>query len=528
MRASLWIVVLLANIVGGGLRAGAAADRPNVIVLLADDQRAQDLGLAGHPVLKTPNIDALAHRGTYFSEAFATSPICTPSRTCILLGEYERRHGVTFGSRSALTSRAFGRTYPMVLREAGYFTGYVGKNHTPIGKSAKGVGYVSGVMEKGFDSWYGAHGHLGFYPKKSHKIFASAQADTQVEILEEGALCFLGHSEECLADSKRFLATRPKDQPFCLLVNFNVPHGNGTGSMKMLPSDPELYRTTYQDQMERMPIPSSYVAAKDITTPKIPSNVYNGRYIPSYDYVKTPASLRQREMRECQTISGIDRMVGHIVDELERQGIADKTIIVYTSDHGIQHGEYGLGGKTLLYDPSLRVPLIVCDPRMPKERLGARVEQMALSVDIAPTLLELCGVEPPAGIQGRSLAPLMRGEAAAWREDFFCENMFTGQNYPRIEGVRSRQWKYIRYFDHQKNQAYQVSLSASIQGERPIYEELFDLVKDPDEKTNLVADPTYADTLAVMARRCQALVTELRGDEPPDTYTVNHRVRIPR
>jgi len=421
------------------LTALAPAQPPNVVVILADDQRAQDLGVAGHPVVQTPNIDALAGRGVYFTEAFVTTAACTPSRTSILLGQYERKHGVTFGSNSSLTEHAFARTYPMVLKKAGYFTGYVGKNHTPTGKG----GYRSGLMEKEFDYWYGAHGHLKFYPKKIHKIFKNARADTQIEILDEGMMNFLDPNEKFIAGAREFLEERPADKPFCLLVNFNVPHSAGTGSMKRLPGDPDLYRTTYRDQAARMPIPETYVATKDIETPKIPRNVYNGKFIPSYDYVRTPAALREQEIRECQTITGIDRLVGHLVAELGRQGLAENTIIVYFSDHGIQHGEYGLGGKVLLYDPSIRVPFIIVAPRLPATRRGKRVARFALSIDIAPTLLDLCGVQAPGGIQGRSLAPLMRGEPVDWRGDFFCENMFMGQNYPRIEAVRNQRFKLL-------------------------------------------------------------------------------------
>ena len=127
---------------------------PNVVVILADDQRADYLGCAGHPIVKTPNIDQLAAAGIRFKNAFATTAACTPNRTCILTGQYERKHGVTFGSSSSLSVEAFAETYPMQLRQAGYYVGYVGKNHSPIGLSSKGHGYKSGVMEELFDYWY--------------------------------------------------------------------------------------------------------------------------------------------------------------------------------------------------------------------------------------------------------------------------------------------------------------------------------------------------------------------------------------
>jgi arylsulfatase A-like enzyme len=274
-----------------------------------------------------------------------------------------------------------------------------------------------------------------------------------------------------------------------------------------------------------MPIPPTYVPAAKIQTPKIPRKVYNGQFIPGYNYVKSPAGLREHEVRECQTIAGIDKLVGRVVAELQRQGVADNTIIVYFSDHGIQHGEFGLGGKVLLYEPSIRVPLVIYDPRLPKSRHGARMDRMALSIDIAPTLLDLCGVESPDGIQGRSLAPLMRGEPVEWRDDFFLENMFMGQNYPRMEGVRSERYKYIRYFDKKRDQHHFDSLTASLRGEPPIYEELFDLAKDPHEMQNLAGNDRYTKTLDESRQRCRELLIEAKGgDDPPATHVQGRKI----
>jgi arylsulfatase A-like enzyme len=494
---------------------------PNVVVILADDQRVDYLGCAGHPIVKTPNIDHLAANGIRFSNAFATTAACTPNRTCILTGQYERKHGITFGSDSSLSEEAFTETYPMQLKKAGYYVGYVGKNHSPIGLSSKGHGYKSGVMDEHFDYWYGNHKHSTFYPKKRHPIYSNARADTQVEIFQEGAMNFLkGNSE--FAGAKDFLRTKPNDKPFCLLVNFNVPHGAGTGSMKQLPSDPELYRTTYRDQINEMPQPKSYIAKRDIRTPKIPLDVYNGKYIPGYNYVQTPETLRERQVLTCQTVTGIDQLVGALVAELKRQKVYDNTVIVYTSDHGLQHGEHGLGGKVLLYEESIRVPLIICDPRLPEARRGQVVNALALSLDIAPTILDRANLPIPVEMQGHSLNPMMNGEDHPWRQDFFCENMFMGQNYPRIEGVRGENYKYIRYFDKKKDQHHILSLTASIRGEEAIYEELYDLKNDPQEKQNLADSPAHRDILNKYRERCRTLVVEAKGgSDYPKTHIEN-------
>jgi arylsulfatase A-like enzyme len=503
--------------------------KPNVIVILADDMRAGVTGYEGHPIIKTPNIDSLASSGTVFTKSFATSAVCTPSRTSLLTGLYERRHGINFGSKSSMTEKAWSQTYPMLLKESGYFVGWIGKNHTPIGKNEAGkTGYDSGVMDNSFDYWYASHGHLGFYPKekKKHAIFKNAKADTQVEILEEGLDNFMAPNEAFKA-GYNFLDSRPKDQPFALMINFNLPHGNSVSRMALRDSDLELYKSEYRDQIDEINLPETYVARKDIKSPKIPKNVYNGKYNRGYDYVKTPAALKERKIREMQAISGIDKLIGKLLKHLDEQGLADNTIIVFTSDHGLMHGQFGLGGKVHLYDPSSKVPLVVYDPRIKQNKADKSNELVAL-VDIAPTLLDLTNNDIPDEMQGHSLKPLMLADsnmdtAVDWRQSLFLENLMTIQNYPRMEGVRTQKWKYIRYFDKKKDQSYAKMSVASINGEKAIYEELFDLENDPNESKNVIADPKNSEILEFLRNKNATLVKEFRGDKPLETHVSKKR-----
>ena len=497
--------------------------RPNVIVILADDMAVGLTGYENHPIVKTPNIDKLASMGTVFNSSFATSAVCTPSRTSLLTGLYERRHGINFNSNSSMTESAFQQTYPMLLKNSGYFVGYVGKNHTPIGRNDDGVtGYKSGVMDSSFDYWYASHKHLGFYPKdkKRHAIFKNAQADTQIEIIEEGVENFMAPNEAFKAGHD-FLDGRPQNQPFALLINFNVPHASSTGTMEQRDSDLALYKSVYRDQLNEIELPETYLAADDIKTPKLPVNVYNGEYLFTYDYVKTPDTLKERNIREIQTISGIDKLMGKLYKKLEHQGIADNTIIVFTSDHGLMHGEFGLGGKVHLYEPSIRIPLIIFDPRIETSNKSYENNDLVALVDIAPTLLDLTNTPVPETYQGYSLKPLMLGEPVNWRQEIFLENMMTIQNYPRMEGVRSHEWKYIRYFDKKKDQLYAEMSVASINGEQPIYEELYDLANDPQEIHNVIADPANAAIVKSMRKKNAKLVSQYRGDQPYDTYINN-------
>jgi len=490
--------------------------KPNIVVILADDMRWDYLGAIGaNKIVQTPNLDKLAAEGTLFSNAFVTSAICTPSRTSILTGMYERKHGVTFGSNSVMTEEAYAHTYPMLLRENGYYTGWVGKNHTPVGKSEKGLGYISGVMEKSFDYWRAGHGHLSFYPKNVHEIFRDAKADNQIDIIQEAVDEFLS-IDEALKTSQSFLRTRPTDQPFCLMINFNVPHSNGTNSMKQLPNDPELYRSAYRDQIDQIPLPADFVAYDSIKTPKLPAHVYNGQYLKSYDWTKTEESLKENQIRTIQTVTGIDQVVGKIVRELATQGILDNTIIVFTSDHGLFHGEYGLAGKTFLYDIDLKIPMIIYAPGLHQ---GKVVDEISLNIDIAPTLLDFAGIDIPAEMQGKSLKPILENANKDWRKDFFSENLFMEQNYPRMEAVRSKDWKYIRYFSKENDQRHILSLIAPILGEKPIYEELFDLRNDPHERHNLAAHEDKQEVLEMLRSRCTELLIEAKGDNKlPKTY----------
>jgi arylsulfatase A-like enzyme len=535
LRPALVILALALSACAVSLYAAPAAKRPNILFILTDDQRWDSLGLTGNPVVKTPHIDRLAGDGTFFPNGTINSAICTPSRVCFFLGQYERKHGVNFNSGTAVSLEAWAKSYPVLLREAGYFTGYVGKNHIPVGPR----GYAGDELQTSFDFWYAANGHLSFYPKRRHPVFNNARADTQVEVVQEGVLQFIDPRASYLGGAESFLKSRPANQPFCLTVAFNVPHAGGTSTMELLPADPELYRTTYRDQLHTQPLPKTYVAKVDITSPKLPPHVlYTEHRQKSYDYVDTEDTLRERQIREYQTITGIDQFVGAVRMQLEKLGLADNTIILLTSDHGITHGEFGLGGKALNYDSCLRVPMIIMDPRVPANARGQRSPALLQSIDFAPTMLEYAGVTIPATMQGRSFRAAVEGRPFTGPKYAFAENLWsTFYGNPRCESVRSAEWKYIRYFANDRSfyggmsmaeggsvtdltaAAYDRWLTASIRGEPPVYEELFHISVDPDETTNLANDPTYAGILRELREECQRLVTVAKGgvDTPPAT-----------
>lgn len=508
-----------------------AERRPNVIYILGDDHRAEYLGCAGHAVQRTPNLDQLAAEGTRFANAFCTSPACTPSRTCHYLGQWERRHGINFNSGSSLDPRAWDNSFPMQLKRAGYFLGWIGKNHVPAGGGRDG--YSSGYFEEVFDYWYGNHHHSGFYPKEmapGGSIYASADADTQVEVFTQGALDFLRPDEPFRGRASTPLPQRPEDRPFCLCVTFNLPHGFGTSTMQLRPTDDALYKSAYRDIQHELRPPPTYVPyAQAYENPRLPRSVYNGRYIPQYDYVKWPTFLRERQVRTCQTVEGVDRFVGRIREALETLGLADNTIIVFSTDHGLHHGEHGIGGKCFLYEEDIRIPMIVYDPRIERDRnADPERDEIVAAPDLAPTVMDLCGLDAPETMQGRSLRPLLEGRAVDdWRDELFTEQLMDIQNYPRSESIRTRDWKYIRYFARAEDPAqakaafrstlddYNTCLVSTLKDERPVYEELYNLREDPGETTNRAADASTATTLDRLRARLGELARAAKGDDAP-------------
>lgn len=522
-----------------------AQDRPNIIFILTDDQPYGYLGVTGNQVVETPNLDELANQGVLFTNAHVSSAICTPSRVSILLGQYERKHGVNFNSGTSVSAEAWKDSYPVKIRKSGYYTGWIGKNHAPVGIK----GYQTGLMEKSFDYWYAGHGHLQFYPKKQHSIFSEAHADTQIEIIQEGVNDFLDSNEHRFQKAQTFLDKRPDNKPFMLSINFNLPHGAGTSTMEMRPEDDALYRTKYRDVS--VPLVNNYVARADIGQPKLPPEVLKTQDRQTiYDDVDTPESVSELYIRQLQAMTGIDRLVGKLRTQLDNLGLADNTVIIFTSDHGLFMGEFGLGGKALCYEKNTHVPLIVYDPR---EKQTIKTQSaLVQSIDIAPTLLSLAGIEVPGVMQGEDFYGLLQRQGNTKRQYAFSENLWsTHFGNPRCEAIQDKEWKYIRYYQNNNLSAvkkvalakqlglpvgkvlyavhdndiaaYRHLAESSLQGEPAVYEELFHLTNDPEETTNLAKLETYQDKLNEMRKDWFPELKYARGEGPPkvNRYTID-------
>ena len=444
------------------MRGQSASRRPNIVFLMTDNHRWDLLGCAGNEIIQTPNIDRLAQRGTRFANSFCTTSICAATRASILTGEFRREHGYTF-TMPAMSVQRMDRSYPALLKQSGYRTGFVGK---------LGVEVDPRAPERMFD----------FYRRR----IASSTRNPYYREADDGRVKHVTTING--DDAVEFIRTSSQDQPFCLSVSFSAPH----------PEDDHIDQYIFDKELRAL-------YERDVIPPPPIQDHEHFHRLPGFIQVSmsrqrwfrrfdTPEKYQRMMKGMYRLITGVDRQVGRIVAELERRGFDDNTVVIFTGDNGIMIGEQGLTGIWLMYEGSIRKPLIIADPRLNETRHGVTAEQMTLSFDCPVTMLDLAGVPIPEQMRGRSLVPLMRGEAPDWREDFFYEHLYERETIPKSEGVRTERFKYVRYFER-----------------NPVYEQLFDLAADPNEITNLAGDPKHDPTLKALRARCDELRDSVGG-----------------
>ena len=402
-------VVLLNNV----SNAADEPPSPNIVFLLTDDQRDDTFGAMGHPFVKTPNLDRLLSQSVRFRNAYTAEPVCSPSRVSLLTGMHERVHGIGFTSSYKLTEAQWERTYPALLQKAGYHAGFVGKF---------GVEYYAfrGQAAEKFDFWWGHDGWTRFLPKDFKSPSCTPYHDAKEEVITP----IMGEA------MTKFLDGLPANKPFCLSVSFNVPHGSQTTSMypdytdwrrmsRPANENPKLkgspfYDTLYRDIDIRIPAATGTDPYQFI--PRFIMNQDKGRRTATYTYSYTPPTCREHHIRYCQTITGLDHVIGKLLGDLARRGLAENTVILYGSDHGLLMGEYGMGGKALLYDLASKIPCFIHDPSLPSQFRGRQIDSLVSSLDIPRTILDYAGVEAPDFMDGSSLRPLIEGKHTSWRD----------------------------------------------------------------------------------------------------------------
>lgn len=455
------ISALVASLVLSG-QPVTQEQRPNLLFIITDDQRFDMMGTV-NPVLQTPNMDRLAKEGVRFGYAFVTTPICAASRASLLTGLVERTHRSTFGT-PPLAVQFTDRSYPVLLREAGYHTGFIGKF---------GVSTEPGAVDKMFDAFVPLRPapYLKQQKDGSTRHLTDITADRAIEYLQSN------HSG-----------------PFALTLSFNAPHADDGDERQFI--WPAAMDSLYSDLV--VPDPPLSDAAFHEALPEFlrDASLNRVRWHWRFD---TPEKAQQMTRGHYRMISGVDAAIGRVLDTLESLGLAVNTVVVLMGDNGYFLGERGYAGKWLPYDLSIRVPLILFDPRIEGEFRGSVPSQLALNIDIAPTLLDLAGVEVPITMQGNSLAPFLGGGSPdEWRTDFFVEHLFDHPQIPKHEGVRGERYKYARYFEQE-----------------PVYEELYDLLADPMETINLAGNPDYLEILTELRRRTDELQTKYGGPYTP-------------
>jgi len=448
MKRLFLLLSLLANF------AGAADTKPlNILVLYADDWRYDTLGCAGNTIIKTPHLDRLASEGQHFTRNCVTTSICGVSRASLFTGQWMSRHGNP-GMLAFKTPWA--ETYPGLLRANGYFVGHVGKWHN--------------------GRFPADHFDFGREYKGTHWM---KQADgTEIHVTKKNE-----------NDALDFLRARPKDQPFCLTLAFFATHAEDRNPKQYLPQ-PEsvsLYAGV------KIPVPKT---ANDEAFRKLPSffNEKNEGRVRYHWRFDEPEKYQEMMRNYYRLASEVDATCGRVLEELKQQGVLDHTLVIFTCDNGYFHGEHGLADKWYPHQESIRVPLIVRDPRMAAACRSGRNDDLTLSVDLAPTILAAAGIKAPATMQGRDIAPLyLTAEKPAWRTEFFYEHATykSADFIPASEALVRKDWKYF-YWPEAK------------------VEQLFHLAEDPLEENDLATAPAHAQQLAEMRTRFAELKAAAR------------------
>jgi len=436
--------------------------KPNIIFILTDDQRWDALGFSGNRIIKTPEMDKLAREGVYFKNAFVTTPICAASRASIFTSLYERTHGYTFGQGN-IKDPYINNSYPALMKKSDYYTGFFGKF---------GVQYehISSLFDD--SEVYDRNGKYSDYRGYYYKT------------LGRDTVHLTRYTGQKAMD---FINNAPSDKPFCLSLSFSAPHAHD-------PAPNQYFWQDAQDSLYRdMLMPPPLLGADKYFNEQpdyVKENINRKRWHWRYDtFLKYQHSVKGYY----RMIRGIDREIGKIRTLLKEKGIADNTIIMLMGDNGYFLGERQLAGKWLMYDNSLRVPLIIYDPRNENHRV---IVDMALNIDIAPTIFDFAGLDVSSKWQGRSLAGYVKGEnPVADREQFVCEHLWETPRIPPSEGLRTKKWKYFRYRRHLE------------------HEELYNLVEDPLEKNNLAKDEKYQSKLEEMRSNFKQLSGTLKDQK---------------
>ncbi len=459
------------------------ATRPNVIVIVVDDLRFDEFGAGGHPYLETPNIDRLAAEGAMFTNAFYAVPLCSPNRASLLTGQYPSRHGIIDNIARNLASHRL-QTFPIAMRDAGYETGFIGKWH--MGNDP--------TPRPGFDYW-------AALPGQGRTIDPDIYEDGRVHRVD-------GYVTDLLTDRALDFIGRERDGPFMLYIAHKAVHpdarqlddGSSDPSINRVYTPAPRHKGRYEEQVYPRQ-PNVVTSPDDLDGKPTLQRSLRERDSPEmveqFGFMLDHGTSEETIRRRAEMVLAVDEGLGRMMAALEAGSMLDNTMIMFTSDNGFFFGEHWLSQERRLpYEESIRQPLIVRYPPLAKP--GSRIGGLSLSVDIAPTVLDVGQVEIGDHVQGRSLVPLLRGDDSGWRESVLIE--FYTYEKPRpwlmdmnYRTVRTDRYKLIHWIQH------------------PNERELYDLQEDPFELKNLIDDPAMSDVVAELEVELSRLVLEAMG-----------------
>lgn len=420
--------------------------RPNVVFILVDDLRFDELSCTGHPFAQTPAAARLAREGANFQNAFASTPLCSPSRAAFLTGDYSHSNGITDNvARNALSHKL--TTWPRLLHDAGYRTAFLGKWHMGNDDSPR----------PGFNKWVSFRGQGEcFNPPLNIDGSLSQSTGYVTDILTQHALDFLNEQSA---------------KPFCLYLSHKAIHPNIVQN-----DDGSIDPTSADNAASFLPAPRHEKLYAGLTPPRRKNYLQPPTNKPALQnnppgtapLSKQTATGDDVILNRMRMMKAVDECTAAILDKLQEKGVLDNTIVIFTSDHGYFYGEHCLGPeRRLAYEEAIRIPLLLRYPA--KFRPGAKPANFVLSIDVAPTVLALANVPVPKAIQGRPLWATLHRDAVLI--EYFSDSVFPRIKNMGYRAVRTKRWKYIHYLD------------------TPNADELYDLQKDPYELDNLISRP---------------------------------------
>lgn len=428
---------------------------PNIIFILTDDQRFDAIGYVGNKYVETPEMDNLAKAGTYFKTAIVTTPICAASRTSIITGLYERAHNFNFQTGN-VRDEYMDNSYPRLLKDNGYYTGFYGKYGTRYDH-----------LDKQFDEYESYDRNNRFKDKRGYYY----------KTIDNDTVHLTRYTGQKALD---FIDNVTPDKPFCLSLSFSAPHAHDGAP------DQYFWQAETDKLLENTTIPGPELADDKyfLSQPKIVRDGFNRlRWTWRYD---TPEKYQHSLKGYYRMISGIDLEITKVRNKLKEKGLDKNTVIIVMGDNGYFLGERQMAGKWLMYDNSIRVPLIVFDPRVNKHQ---DVDQMVLNIDVTQTIADLAGVKAPNSWQGKSLLPLVKQETnTIARDTILIEHIWDFSEIPPSEGVRTQEWKFFRYVNDKT------------------IEELYNLKKDPKEINNLIGNKKYKKVADNLRAKLEELI----------------------